>query len=437
MEPSEPSRREGGSPLNGPMTGEYDCLLRGGRIAIEDGSGFRVVSADIAVGLDGRIVRVDLAGVQAPARRVYRLDGKLVLPGFVDVHQHLDKSRTMREIENPVGTLDGAVEAYRRQAAAMSVEAMAERALCTAQRCIARGTVAIRSHANVEEALGVRAVEALVNVRERLKGRLRLQVVAFLTSTGASGDVSKARVLLEKALDLGADVVGGSPVWAPDYRRFIDMLFEVAQERSLPVDLHLDENLDPQSRHLEYVAHKTEALGMAGRVVAGHCSSLSAMEPDHASRIIALLRRAGVQVVTLPAANLYLQGRDAQKLWPRGLTRVRELVEAGVDVACASDNIQDPFVPVGSGDMLEVARWTLLVAHFDPSQAPLLLRMITSAPAKMMGIAADYGIREGAGADLVVLDAEDPFDAIASGSLERAVFYRGHLVAGSLPRQKA
>jgi cytosine/creatinine deaminase len=176
------------------------------------------------------------------------------------------------------------------------------------------------------------------------------------------------------------------------------------------------------------IAKMTKAYGMAGRVVAGHSSALSAMAPDEAKRTIDELREAGVGIVTLPAANLFLQGRDAQRLPPRGLTRVRELLAAGIPVAAASDNIQDPFVPTGTGDLLEIARWTLLAGQFGLSDLRQMFEMVSAVPAEMIGLDADWGIRKGARADLLIARAESIDDLVASGALERTVLIDGRVV---------
>ncbi|HVL35394.1 MAG TPA: amidohydrolase family protein, partial [Burkholderiales bacterium] len=179
------------------------------------------------------------------------------------------------------------------------------------------------------------------------------------------------------------------------------------------------------------VIERTRALGMAGRVVASHCSALAALEPADAAKVIEGFADAGIGVITLPAANLFLQGRAAAKLAPRGLTRVVALQAAGVPVAAASDNIQDPFVPSGSGDLLEIGRWALLAAHLGSNDLPRAFEMVTSAPARLLGIDADYGLREGARADLLIADAADPADLLASGPLARTVLVNGRLVAGT------
>jgi cytosine/adenosine deaminase-related metal-dependent hydrolase len=210
-----------------------------------------------------------------------------------------------------------------------------------------------------------------------------------------------------------------------------DMLFEIAERHGKPIDVHLDEHLDAARVHFHALIERTRAHGMAGKVVASHCSALSALEPAEAARVVDGFASAGIGVVTLPAANLFLQGRHAAKLAPRGLTRVAQLQVAGVTVAAASDNIQDPFVPTGSGDALEIARWALLAGHLGSNDLPRAYEMVTSAPAKLMGL-DEYGVRAGARADLLVTDALDGADLVASGPLARCVLVNGRVVAGAL-----
>lgn len=404
-------------------------LLRGGRV-LRTGSA-RPELLDIAIGVDGRIANLGL-GVQAPARaKVIDLTDKLVSPALIDVHQHLDKTRTLRVIPNPSGTLAGAVSAFNDYAAKISPEDLHRRANRTVEACLARGTVAIRTHANVDPVLQVRAVEMLIQLRERWRQRVRIQVVAFVTA-GATRMGAPAKSWLDDAIRAGADVIGGTPAISDDPAAFLDMLFDAAEQHNLPIDLHLDEHLDASRQLFDAVIQRTKTRKMSGRVAVGHCSALSAMKPDDARRVIAGFAQAGISVITLPTANLFLQGREAETLPPRGLTRVKELVEAGVQVAAATDNIQDPFVPVGSGDMLEIARWTLLAGHLGTSELGRAFTMVTQAPAEIMGFGKDYGIHEGARADLIVSDAEDGEDLVASGPPLHCVLMEGRPVSGSL-----
>ena len=404
-------------------------LLRGGRVARSAATAPEAL--DILIGADGRIERLAPAIEAGPAVRVVQLAGRLVVPGLVDAHQHLDKTRTLRSVPNPEGTLYGAIAAFSRYAAGMSAEDVAARAERTMAACLARGTVAIRSHANVDPQARLRGVEALVGVRSRWRERMRLQVVAFVTA-GATKAGAPAREWLEEAIALGADVVGGTPTYADNPMAFLDMLFDAAERHAKPIDLHLDEHLDATRTQFDAVIERTRAHGMAGKVVASHCSALSALEPREAARVIEGFAAAGIGVVTLPAANLFLQGRDAAKLPPRGLTRVADLQGAGVPVASASDNIQDPFVPSGTGDLLEIARWALLAGHLGTNDLGKAFEMITSVPARLLGFGEEYGIRVGARADLLLTGAADPADLVAGGSLARTVLVNGRVVAGEL-----
>ncbi|MDR7487159.1 MAG: amidohydrolase family protein [Armatimonadota bacterium] len=406
----------------------YPLVLRGGRIAGDPTAPPR--SLDVAVGPDGRIHEM---APRLPARGVdeWDLRGRLVMPGLVDVHQHLDKCLTARAVPNPSGTLAGAIMGFQEYAGRAGREEILHRAARVAEACLARGTVAIRTHANVDDVWGLRAVEALVELRARLRARLRLQVVALVG--GAPLATETARGLLEEALEAGADVVGGVPALASEPERYLDMLFAVAVRRDRPLDLHVDETLDPACRYLAGVARRTREHRLAGRVVAGHCCSLAALPPEEAAPIIEAVADAGVGVVTLPASNLFLQGRGAGILAPRGLTRVADLLRAGVPVAYASDNIQDPFTPVGSGDLLEIGRWTLLAAQLPADGLGQVVAMGTTVPAAMMGMATDYGLRPGAHADLLVLDAADAADALCTGPAVRTVFVGGRHVAGPRP----
>jgi cytosine deaminase len=383
------------------------------------------------IGDSGKIDRL-APGIEAGSGiKIIDLKGRLVVPGLVDAHQHLDKTRTVRTVPNPQGTLYGAIEAFGRYAAGMSAEDVAARAERTMAACLARGTVAIRSHANVDPEARLRGVEALVGVRSRWRSRMRLQVVAFVTA-GATKAGAPAREWLDEAIALGADVVGGTPTYADNPMAFLDMLFDAAERHAKPIDLHLDEHLDATRTQFDAVIERTRAHGMAGKVVASHCSALSALEPREAARVIEGFAAAGIGVVTLPAANLFLQGRDAARLPPRGLTRIAELQNAGVPVASASDNIQDPFVPSGTGDLLEIARWALLAGHLGSNDLGKAFEMISCVPARLLGFGEEYGIRVGARADLLLTEAADPADLVASGSLARTVLVAGRVVAGSL-----
>jgi cytosine/creatinine deaminase len=402
-------------------------ILRGGRVLRYRAA--ELEPLDIRIGGDGRIAEIGASLPQGDAE-VLPVDGQLVLPGLVDMHQHLDKSRTRPLLDNPSGTLAGASAAYRALAPMVTREQMIARAERTVEACSAYGTVAIRSHTNIDPQTGVRGVEAMVALREKCADRMRIQVVGHVTSQ-ATSMLPESEAWLRGAIDLGIDAIGGVPSFSSDPVTFLKLLFDAAQRSGLPIDMHIDEHLDPNNVWFAEVARMTRAYGMAGRVVAGHCSALSAMPPDEARRTIDDMHEAGVAIVTLPAANLFLQGRDADRLTPRGLTRVKEILASGIPFAAGSDNIQDPFVPTGSGDLLEIARWTLLAGQLGLGEMRTVFDMVSAVPAQIVGLGADWGIRTGARADLLIARADSIDDLVASGALQRTVMIGGRTVSST------
>lgn len=399
-------------------------MIRGGRVLRFGAAAPEAL--DVRIGGDGRIAEIGPALPDGDAE-ILAVDGRLVLPGLVDMHQHLDKSRTRALLDNPFGTLFGASAAYRALAPSITREQMIARARRTVEACSAYGTIAIRSHTNIDPQTGVRGVEAMVALREECADSMHIQIVGHVTS-GATSMLPESEAWLGQAIQLGIDAIGGVPAFSSEPIALLKLLFDCAERSGLPLDMHIDEHLDAGRAMFSEIAKMTKAYGMAGRVVAGHSSALSAMPPDEAKRTIDELREAGVGIVTLPAANLFLQGRDADRLPPRGLTRVRELLAAGIPVAAASDNIQDPFVPTGTGDLLEIARWTLLAGQFGLSDLPQMFEMVSSVPAEMIGLGADWGIRKGARADLLIARADTIDDLVASGAPERTVMIEGRVV---------
>lgn len=418
------------------MTAGYRLVLRGGRADLT-GVGWTAEAVEVAVGDDGRIAQLS-HHVSARGQEEWDLQGRLILPGFVDVHLHLDRTGVrrpangIRAVTAGGEDLEAAIKQTRELARMTTEEEFYRHAKSIALTCLAHGTIAIRAYATVGHEWGMRAVAALVRLREHLRARMRIQVSAFL-SAGGGLSLAEGRTLLEMALDAGAEVVGGAPWLAPDPEAWTDMLLDLGTRRDTGVDLHVDETLDPQSLHIAYVAQRTRELGLGTRVVASHCCSLASLPPEAARPLIAAIAEAGLGVVTLPATNLYLQRSRADVPVPRGLTRVRDLIAAQVPVAYASDNVHDIFNPVGSGDLTEVGRWTFLTAQFPVEWLPRLVAMGTAVPAKLMGIEREYGLREGAYADLVIVDAPSPVDAFSGRSRERTVLFHGRHVAGPPP----
>ena len=400
--------------------------LTGGTVIHDDGS--QTVS-DIVVGADGRIVAVEPFLDTSSCGACVDITGSLVSASFLDAHQHLDKTGVLRFTPNPSGTLQGAREAFAKYARTAGPDDIHKRATRTVERCLSRGTTGIRSHINVDKDAGFHGIETLAGIRDAEKDRITLQLVAFMTPHPGQ-DFDWLGKNIDGAVAL-ADVVGGTPAVSEDPPRYLDILFSAAVKAGKPVDLHLDEHLKADVHLLDAALERVERFGMQGRTVFSHVSVLSALPRSEFQRIAERLLALDVGVVTLPAANLYLQGRDAEMLPPRGLTRVAELYRAGVTIATASDNIQDPFVPTGSGDMLEIARWTLLAGHLRGDELGAAHRMITTAPARLMGLGKEHGLKAGARADFIVTDCIDTDTLVAGGPDQAFVFSKGRLVSKS------
>jgi cytosine deaminase len=401
--------------------------LTGGTVIHDDGT---QSTSDIIVGADGRFVAVEPFLDTTDCGICVDITGMLVSPGFVDAHQHLDKTGVLRFTPNPSGTLQGAREAFAKYARTAGPDDIHKRATRTIERCLSRGTTAIRSHINVDKDAAFHGIETLAGIRDAEKDRVTLQLVAFMTPHPGQ-DFDWLDRNIDGAVAL-ADAVGGTPAVSEDPPRYLDILFSAAVKAGKPVDLHLDEHLNAGVHLLDAALDRVERFGMQGRTVFSHVSVLSALPRRDFQQIAERILALDVGVVTLPAANLYLQGRDYEMLPPRGLTRVAEMHRAGITIATASDNIQDPFVPTGSGDMLEIARWTLLAGHLRGDELAAAHRMITTAPARLMGLAKEHGLKGGARADFVVTDCADTETLVAGGPDRAWVFSKGRLVSQTI-----
>ncbi len=409
--------REGSVGVDGGPIGRIDLVLRGTTLA--DGA-----RADIAVG-DGRITRIAPA-IDAPGAVVEDVQGRLALPSFTDLHMHLDKAFTLDLTENRSGTLEEAIARYEELLPTLTRAGFVERALRALRLCLAAGTTRARTHINIyatSDGPGLMPLEAALEARERARDLMDMQIVLL-----PAGNPAHDRGLYEaceEALRLGADAVGGAPALDPDPDGAIAAAFELARHFDRPVDLHVDESDDPSVRTLATVAAVTLHTDYNGRVTAGHCCSLAAMDDDAAARLIERVAEAGITVVTLPSCNLYLQGRHDRQPIRRGLTRVKELVAAGVNVAAASDNIRDPFNPFGRGDLLHIAD---LLAHAAQLGSPNEQRVARDA----IG-ANPRAVFEGvARADLVVCDTVSIADLIATQPARHLVLRGGRVVARTI-----
>ena len=369
---------------------------------------------------DGRIAAVAPTLAPEPGDTVHDLAGWLVLPALAEPHAHLDKALTADRVPNPTGDLVGAVEAWARYREQLTVDDIVTRAETAARMLLANGTTAIRTHVDVADNVGMRCVEALVEVKQRLGDLVDLQIVALQSPWGRYG-------LLREAVAAGADVVGGAPHLSEDPAAMQRHCLDTGGELDLPIDLHTDETLNPTSADLAAMADWVRRTGFARSVAASHCCSLGVQPPAEQEATAAAVAEAGIAVVSLPQTNLFLQGRDHSRAVPRGLTALRPLLAAGVVVAAGGDNIQDPFNAMGRADPFEAASLLVTAGHLLPHEA---LEAVSNASRRAMGL-EPVTLTVGSPADLVAVPAPTPRAAIATAPSPRLVVRAGRVVASS------
>ena len=383
---------------------------------------------------DGRISALAPALPAVAGAEEIDAQGWLLSPPFVDAHFHMDATLSLGLPRlNLSGTLLEGIALWGELKPQLTQDALVERALAYCDWAVARGLLAIRSHVDVCDPR-LLAVEALLHVKQQVKPYLDLQLVAFpqdgvLRSPGALAN-------LTRALDLGVDVVGGIPHFErtmADGAESVRLLCELAAQRGLRVDMHCDESDDPLSRHVETLAAQTQRLGLHGRVTGSHLTSMHSMDNYYVSKLIPLMAEAQLQVVANPLINITLQGRHDSYPKRRGMTRVPELMAAGVNVAFGHDCVMDPWYALGSADMLEVASMGLHVAQMTGLAAMRrCFDAVTVNAAQVMGLEG-YGLAVGARADAVLLQARSPEEAIRLRAARLFTVRGGHIVARSAP----
>ena len=380
---------------------------------------------------DGRIADV-AHGIAAAATQSIDARGQLLSPPFVDAHFHMDSTLTYGTPRvNQSGTLLEGIALWGELKPQLTQDAIVERALAYCDWAVARGLLAIRSHVDVCDPR-LLAVEALLHVREQVKPYLDLQLVAF----PQHGVMRSADTLvqLKRALAMGVDVVGGIPHFErtmAEGAESVRLLCELAASEGRLVDMHCDETDDPQSRHIETLAFHAQRLGLQGRVTGSHLTSMHSMDNYYVSKLIPLIAEAGVSAIANPLINITLQGRHDTYPKRRGMTRVPELMAAGVDVAFGHDCVMDPWYALGSADMLEVAAMGLHVAQMTGQDAMRqCFDAVTVNAARIMHLDG-YGIAPGKRADFVLLQAGDPVEAIRLRATRLKVVRAGRVIAES------
>jgi cytosine deaminase len=380
---------------------------------------------------DGRFVSIGHATAAASAALMLDAEGRMAVPGFVEPHIHLDKALiSERAPPNISGTLTEAIEILWQIKREYTVEEIAERASRVIARAIENGVLRLRSHVDVDPIGGTRPAEGIIRARDRFHDLIDIQIVAFPQEGIVRSPGTEA--LMRQVMKLGVDVVGGMPfneISVADSRRHIEIVFDIASEFDADIDMHVDETDDPEARTLEVLAELTIANGWQGRVTAGHTCALASYPRDYADHVIGRLREADVNMIANPATNLMLQGRLDDYPKRRGVTQVKELLAAGVNVACGQDCVHDTFYPFGQNDPLEIA---FLLCHASqmslPAEILAVMNMVTQNGARALRL-PDFRVAVGSVADLVVLDARNAREAFATRGPRRWVIRKGRLIS--------
>ncbi|MEL6469685.1 MAG: cytosine deaminase [Cyanobacteria bacterium J06623_4] len=377
-----------------------------------------------------------------PMTAVTELDigGQLVTPPFVESHIHLDAALTAGDPRwNQSGTLFEGIDIWRERKASLTQADVQQRAIQALKQQASQGVLFVRSHADVSEA-SLSALKGLLAVRDAVKDWMTLQVVAF-PQDGLYGHSPEGKpsneALMEEALKLGADVVGGIPHYEltrEDGVRSVHKIFSLAQQYDRLIDIHCDEIDDPQSRFLEVMAACCLRSGMSSEVTASHTTAFASYNDAYALKLMGILKRAKLNFIANPLINITLQGRTDTYPKRRGVTRVKELWQNGLNVSLGHDCIQDPWYSLGTGNLLAVADMAVHICQMTGlSEIDACFDMVTTGGAKTLNLQDDYGIEIGRPANLVVLSAKSRYEAILQRATVRYVISQGQLLVETTP----
>lgn len=377
------------------------------RACILDGTTLRIVDIGIEA---GRIVAVEPA--LAADGPVLDAEECLVVPGLIETHIHLDKTCILDRCRVEDGTL---AEAVRETAAAkrhFTVEDVYARGRQTLKRCIAHGTMHVRTQIELDPGIGMVGFDGISQLARDYAWAADMELCVFPQEGLLNNPGTEA--LLIQALRRGARVLGGAPYTDTDPRRQIDRIFAIAREFDVDIDMHLDLAEVTDGMQIEYVCRKTEEYGWGGRVAVGHATQLSLVPKTRYDAIAAQLARAGVAVTILPSTDLFLMGRSHGHAKPRGVVEAEPLRRAGVTCSLSTNNVLNPFTPYGDGSLMRMANLYANVCHVGQvGELAGCLDMVTGSAARLMRL-RDYGIAPGNPADLVAIDARSPADAVAT-----------------------
>lgn len=385
----------------------------------------------------GKINEISQHTEELADQEVINVEGSLVLPPFIEPHIHLDTTLTAGEPEwNKSGTLFEGIQRWSQRKESLTIEDVKTRAKTAMKWQVAQGIQHIRTHVDVTDP-ELTALKALLEVKEEMAPWVNLQLVAFPQEGIQS--YPNGIELLEEALKMGADVVGGIPHFEFTREYGVESMktaFDLAEKYDRLVDIHCDEIDDEQSRFVEVVAKEAYERGLGNRVTASHTTAMGSYNDAYTVKLFRLLKMSGINFVSNPLVNIHLQGRFDTYPKRRGLTRVKELQEAGMNICFGHDDIFDPWYPLGTGNMLQVLHMGIHASQLmGYEQIVNSIDLITSNSAKTLDIEEHYGIEEGKPANLIVLDAENEYEAIRKQVCVRYSIHKGKIIAETKPRQ--
>jgi cytosine/creatinine deaminase len=395
-------------PLSGRATGSgelMDLIIRNACI-LQEGE-LRVVDIGIAGGATAAIA----PALPADARECDAA-GCLVVGGLIETHIHLDKTCILDRCRIEEGTVAEAVRETAAVKRGFTVEDVYARARRTLERCISHGTMRMRTHVELDPGIGMIGLDAIAQLARDYAWAMDLEICVF-PQEGLTNNPGTEELLVE-GLRRGARTIGAAPYFDTDPPAQIDRIFAIAREFDAEIDMHLDLAETTDGMQVDHVCRKTEEYGWGGRVAVGHVTQMSLLPPDRYTAIATRLANAGVAVTVLPSTDLHLMGRRHDHAVPRGVTRVEPLREAGVTCSISTNNVLNPFTPYGDASLIRMANLYANVCHVSrPADLAGCLDMITRDAARLMRL-DDYGIRIGASADLVCIDARSPAEAIST-----------------------
>ena len=378
----------------------------------------------VDIGIEGGRVAAIEAGLAAEGEEI-DVGGRLVSPGFIETHIHLDKSCLLDRCKSVEGTLEEAISEVAKAKQNFQPEEVRERAIRTLEKCILQGTTHMRTHLEVDPVVGLRSLEGIQPLIDEYKWAIDLEICVF-PQEGLLNNPGTDELMVE-GLKRGCHVVGGAPYTDSDPPGQIDRLFEMAREFDVDVDMHLDFGNTPEGMTIEHVCNRTEEYGWGGRVTVGHMTQLSTVEVPELERITRRLAGAGVAVTVLPSTDLYLMGRHQDHNVLRGVVPIHRMLRHGVNCNLSSNNVLNPFTPFGDCSLIRMANLYANICQVGQIDDTIeCFDMVTRRSAELLNL-DDYGIEVGRSADLVVIDNVDRRSAVAELSPPLMGIKRGHV----------